>query len=175
MCGSYDRGSANRSFLLFTEAAGMLYAEARSVREERSRQRFALQDGAVISVSLVSGKGGWRIGSVEALAQVFMAASERSERAAIREVLLLLRRYVHGGETGGSIFQDLLELLVAKSPSQLLPLFEIRLLSALGYVSVDATLQPIISASSLSEAAEVPVADAALQHHIQTAERESQL
>lgn len=43
VCGTFNRNTADRSYLLFTREAGMLYADARSVREERSRQRYALR------------------------------------------------------------------------------------------------------------------------------------
>ena len=32
--GSFDSNTADKSYLLFTKSAGMLYASARSVREE---------------------------------------------------------------------------------------------------------------------------------------------
>ena len=59
--GSYASNTADKSYLLFTKRAGMLYATARSVREERSKQRYALQDFSHITVTLVKGKGGWCI------------------------------------------------------------------------------------------------------------------
>ncbi|MEX2341217.1 MAG: recombination protein O N-terminal domain-containing protein, partial [Candidatus Paceibacterota bacterium] len=65
VCGSRVNNTSDKSFLLFTKDAGMLWAAAKSVREERSRQRFALQDFSLIRASLIKGKSGWRIGSVE--------------------------------------------------------------------------------------------------------------
>ena len=38
----------------------MVLAAARSVREEKSRQRYALQEFALVRVSLIKGKSGWR-------------------------------------------------------------------------------------------------------------------
>lgn len=64
VCGTYDRNTADRSYRLFTRELGMLYADARSVRLEKSKQRQALQDFSLIKVSLVKGKAGWKIGSV---------------------------------------------------------------------------------------------------------------
>ena len=74
----------------------MVFATARSVREERSKQRYALQDFSCIRVSLVKGKSGWRIGSVEALGNPFLRAESRALRGSISYVVTQLRRYVHG-------------------------------------------------------------------------------
>jgi len=78
VCGSRNNNTSDRAYLLFTEEVGMIWASARSVREERSKQRYALQDFSLIRVSLVKGKSGWRIGSVEATCNPFMEARSRS-------------------------------------------------------------------------------------------------
>ena len=41
VCGTFDQKTSDRSYMLFTREAGMLFASARSVREERSKQRYA--------------------------------------------------------------------------------------------------------------------------------------
>ena len=64
VCGTFDRNTADRSYRLFTREFGMVWADARSVRLEKSKQRSALTDFSVVRISLVRGKAGWKIGSV---------------------------------------------------------------------------------------------------------------
>jgi len=86
------QNTSDKSFLLFTRDNGMLFATAKSVREEVSKQRQALQDFSRIRVSLVKGKTGWRIGSVESLRNDFSAAYDRETRGSVVSLYRLLRR-----------------------------------------------------------------------------------
>jgi recombinational DNA repair protein (RecF pathway) len=139
VCGSRDSDTADRSYLLFTERAGMLWATARSVRLEVSKQRFALQDFSVVRVSLVRGKSGWRIGSVESLGNPFLAARNRETRTFFQQLTRLLRRFLHGEESTPAIFADALELFSnpPAPPAQAFfaALFELRQLYHLGYIT----------------------------------------
>jgi len=138
VCGSKDSNTADRSYLLFTERAGMLWATARSVREEKSKQRYALQDFSMIRVSLVRGKSGWRIGSVEAIGNPFLQARSRSERAFIQMVIKNLRRFLHGEEPTPAIYRDV-QLALASVPindyDRATDVFLLRFLHQLGYIS----------------------------------------
>ncbi len=138
VCGSYASNTSDKSFLLFTRDAGMLFATARSVREEKSKQRHALQDFSRIRVSLVKGKSGWRIGSVESLGNPFMESATKSARVALAQLIKLLRRYVHGEGVLSNVFSDTIEtlaLIESDSIDQdiLLSVFHVRLLAHLGY------------------------------------------
>lgn len=156
VCGSKDSYTSDRSFLLFTEEAGMLWATARSVREERSKQRNALQDFSFIRVSLVKGKTGWRIGSVEALGNPFLEARSRSERAFVKNVVTLLRRYIHGEQSIPQVFSDtryvLTELELAEDADRSYTLFTLRMLYALGYISKVSLPEGMLDSSQLSVA-----------------------
>ena len=157
VCGSIDNNGADRAYLLFTEEFGMIWATARSVREERSRQRYALQEFSLIRVSLVKGKGGWRIGSVEAAGNQFLRAKERGQRAALLGLVQLLRRYVHGEEALPAVWSDVEEFLTSSitAPNyqeNMLHIFTIRLLYTLGYIPDDAAIQVLLRAPTLQEA-----------------------
>ena len=104
VCGVKDSYTSDRSYLLFTEAAGMLWASARSVREERSKQRFALQAFSMVRVSLVRGRSGWRIGSVESQRNYYQVADTRSERGAVVRMVKLLRRLLQGEEPQPALY-----------------------------------------------------------------------
>lgn len=143
VCGSFEQNSADKSFLLFTKDAGMLYATARSVREEVSKQRCALQDFSRIRVSLIKGKQGWRVGSVEAEHNDFSAASDREVRGSVVLVYRLLRRFIRGEEAFTDLYDFTIAALDAVAKPQpkrrLLDLFiQTHMLSLLGYVDSDA-------------------------------------
>lgn len=182
ICGSVHTNGADRAYLVFTELFGMVWATARSVREERSRQRYALQEFSLVRVSLIKGKGGWRIGSVMALGNPFLHAVTRGERATVVGLIQLLRRYVHGEEPLPTVWLDLKECfaddgdrLVVSAVLQ--PVFTLRLLYTLGYVPDEAAIQPIVFAPSLQAALKVyqPTLEAHVTRLIQHAEIVSQL
>ncbi len=184
VCGSYHHNTSDKTFLLFTREFGMLFATARSVREERSKQRTALQDFSVIRVSLVKGKSGWRIGSTEAHANPFMAAVSRPARAGITYLIKTMRRYVQGEQAMPRAFDDLEATLAAIEAStdvhlitQWQQVYIIRLLYTLGYVALEASLQALIEAANMDEAvaAYTPALNASLEAKIAQAEAVSHL
>src|SRR6056297_1890561 len=87
VCGTFDRNTADRSYRLFTRELGMLYADARSARKENSKQRQALQDFSLIRVSLVKGKGGWKIGSVTEVKNYYACAINQAARGSVVKVI----------------------------------------------------------------------------------------
>lgn len=150
VCGSSASKTSDKSFLLFTRDAGMLFATARSVREEASKQRQALQDFSHVRVSLVKGKSGWRIGSVEALRNAFMESEGKPARVAVTHITKLVRRYVHGESAIPEVFDDFAEALKLASAEDsaerdgALLVFHVRLLARLGYVATNAALAPVL-------------------------------
>jgi recombinational DNA repair protein (RecF pathway) len=148
--GSYHSNTADKSYLLFTERAGMLYASARSVREERSRQRYALQDFSHITVTLVKGKAGWRIGSVESHENFYMDAVSRAARGSIVRLTKTLRRYVQGEVPDSVLYQIYIgALTLLASECEPRTAFErcaeVQLLAELGYVASTSELAPLLS------------------------------
>jgi DNA repair protein RecO len=139
VCGTFDRNTADRSYLLFTREAGMLYADARSAREERSRQRYSLQDFTLVRVSLVKGKGGWKVGSIQALRNFYHEATDQAARGSVVSVFRLLRRFFKGEEPAPELFDYIVqavEKLAIKQPERALlqMLVQVHILTELGYV-----------------------------------------
>ena len=139
VCGTFNRNTADRSYLLFTKEAGMLFAEARSVREERSRQRFALQDFSHVRVSLIKGKNSWKIGSIESKSNFFSNATSKEARGSVVTIFRLLRRFLSGQEPAPILFEYVVSLLQTVSSetsgrATLEKIFHVRLLRELGYV-----------------------------------------
>lgn len=142
VCGTYDRNTADRSYRLFTRELGMLYADARSVRLEKSRQRAALQDFSHIKVSLVKGKGGWKIGSVTSLANFYHQACDQAARGSVVTIIRLLRRFVAGEEAHVDLFDEYIEALQFFAADQTNrqcyeEVFTQRVLASLGYIKSD--------------------------------------
>lgn len=138
VCGSYDRNTSDRSFLLFAREAGMVYAHAKSVREERSKQRYALQVCSHVRATLIRGKSGWKIAGVEAQQNLYALATTREARTFLRNIILLLRRVVHGETSYDEIFDDIVStsLHIAKyNPLKLEAILSLRILHSLGYIA----------------------------------------
>lgn len=139
VCGTWDRNTADKSYLLFTKNAGMLYADARSAREEKSKQRFGLQDFSYIRVSLIKGKNGWRIGSVEPVCNHYADAIDKAGRGSVVMIYRWLRRFYKGEESDPLLFVYLLaglEVLgkTVTDRAYLERLIQLRVLYDLGYV-----------------------------------------
>lgn len=150
--GSFDSNTADKSYLLFTRDAGMIYASAKSVREERSRQRFALQDFSRITVSLIKGKSGWRIGSVQGEGNFFAEASDRAVRGSIVRICKSLRRFVAGEEPHPDLYLEIIAGLIHLSKPTITnrnlieEILLTRLLHTLGYIAINKNIEIAIDA-----------------------------
>lgn len=137
VCGSTNSLGADRFFTLLTREAGMVYAHARSVREERSKQRFALQDCSHIRVTLIKGKAGWRIAGTEAINNFYAQATTREARALLRNIIVLIKRFMQGETIQHAIFDDVIQVCAqigAYDAQKLERIASLRILHALGYV-----------------------------------------
>lgn len=139
VCGAWSKNTSDKSYLLFTRDAGMLYADARSVREEKSKQRFGLQDFSRIKVSLVKGKAGWRIGSVEAIENYYQSASDKAARGSVVALAKFLRRFYKGEEAAPELYDFFVSAIATLSqdvPNRSVAemITQLRILADLGYV-----------------------------------------
>lgn len=153
VAGSFDNNTADKSYLLFTRSAGMIYASAKSVREERSRQRSALQDFSHVTVSLIKGKTGWRIGSVQSYGNIFSVAQTRQSRGSVVRLLKLLRRFIQGEDPQPELFDEILFALLFVTDTNLdnrqliEEIVQARILYLLGYISLSDELSVILNKS----------------------------
>jgi recombinational DNA repair protein (RecF pathway) len=172
VCGSFNNNTSDKSYLLFSRESGMLFAAAKSVREERSKQRCALQDFSHIRVSLVKGKSGWRIGSTEALDNAFLRSKNRTQRALVNYVIAQLRRYVHGEIPLERTYADVVEICAScerleQEASRAQQLFLLRLLFDLGYIAPHPTWMPIVEAPTIASA--LSLYDASIERAVASA------
>lgn len=141
VCGTKHKNTSDSSYFLFTPQIGMILADAKSVREERSRQRYALQDFSLVRVSLIKGKQGWRIGSIEAIKNYYHEAIDKDARVSVVAIFRLLRRFVQGEEIEPDLFNFTISGLEHVIQSVTRRLFEqrvieVKILTLLGYVDV---------------------------------------
>lgn len=179
VCGSIDSNTADRFFLLFTRELGMVHAYAKSVREERSKQRYALQECSHIRVTLVRGKSGWRIAGVEPIANLYTEAQTRAARALLRNLILLLRRVVHGEVAHEGVFDDVIRAcgVTEGPPPEMLELIAtLRILQALGYIAPHASYAHLcVPEFSFASSILAPDTEKFCRATIDSALRESQL
>ena len=144
--GSTPIGEANRFIDMLSEDFGRIRAMARSVREERSKLRYSLQEFSISDISLVRGKEIWRIVGAEARSNFHGELKERrSETDVMLRLLLLLRRLVHGEEESGELFKVVSDTLLFLENNSLSKedennfecLVVLRVLYNLGYVAKD--------------------------------------
>jgi recombinational DNA repair protein (RecF pathway) len=129
----------------------MLYVHAKSVREERSKHRYALQLCSHIRVTLVRGKSGWKVTGAEPLQNLYVCMKTREHRAFLRNITVLLKRVIRGETSHMEIFDDVIyackhvETFESLYIEQVLSL---RILHTLGYVAFHETFTPFLHVSS---------------------------
>lgn len=152
VCGGRASNTSDKSFLLFTREAGMLYASAKSVREERSKQRYALQDFSLIRATLVHGRAGWRITGAESLTNVYADKSTREARGLVRNIIRLLRRLVQGETPHEALYDDVVTALIktyGSNEALLEKILTLRILHILGYIAPTEETAPLFTANDI--------------------------
>lgn len=138
VCGHKNRNTSDVAYQLFTREAGMIWATAKSVRMEKSKHRYALQDFSHSKVSMVRGKGGWRIISSEGYTNLYYDVDSRYTRAMIRNIIRILCRVIRGEAAQYALYEDVIRGLSMRGHVHdvyLETVLAVRILHALGYVS----------------------------------------
>ena len=100
---SYIRGESDKVFKIFTKELGLIIVHAKSVREEKSKMRFSLQDLSLCRVSLVKGKVFWRLTGVLHKYNFFQDVSYEGRIIAER-IVELLNRFIPEEEKNEELF-----------------------------------------------------------------------
>lgn len=151
VCGNKDRNTSDRSYVLFTREAGMLFADAKSPRKEASKQRGSLQDFSLVNVTLIKGRYNWKIGSIETYKNYYLQARSKSARGSVVAICRLLRRFVKGEEIDIKLFDyvvlamDELEREIEKR-SFVQMIIQVHILGLLGYVDTNKIPEPLSKA-----------------------------
>lgn len=86
---SSPKGEADKTFFVFTEDLGLVWASASGVRKTESKLRFALQEFNFSEVSFVAGRQGWKI--VNASPLNFFAEKIQKSETKVKALRLLLK------------------------------------------------------------------------------------
>lgn len=141
--GGEPSGEGSRRLTLFTRELGLLSAVATSVREERSKLRYGLQDFSYTMVSLVRGRAEWRVTNAALAANLAVSFRDFSEaRELLARIAKLLRRLLTGEEKNEPLFRAVYEpfayLEQNRNPAcvaQIEVVLVLRILSLLGYLA----------------------------------------
>ena len=139
--GSRESGEADRLYSIYTKEFGLVRARASSVRSERSKMRYALQNYARANVSLVKGKRGWRLAGASAVKN---ATGDVRGVTAFARIYELVLRLVGGEEKSDYLFAALSEAhgALMQEKCDAFGTIEIvcvaRILFVLGYISTEA-------------------------------------
>lgn len=133
-------GEADMIIVLCTESLGLIRAIAQGVRYEKSKLRFAVQEYARVTVSLVQGKGMWRLTNAQTGVLLASTATSNS-RKVIARIFKLLERLLTGEQIDTALFRVLDDGLVflqscddEVSQTSVERLLVLRLLYQLGYI-----------------------------------------
>lgn len=152
-------GEAHRYLHVFTRDFGYIYALARSVRKEKSKLRFGLQNHSHVSLSLVRGRDLWRVVGASPNGNMYFALRDEREKLALYfQLVSLLRRLLHGEEKNEELFNVFLDGLLFLKKEELVGedirntecILVLRILHTLGYVSSENFLQAYLIAPSIS-------------------------
>ncbi len=155
--GGAPSGEGSKTITLFTRELGLLSATAQSVREERSKLRYGLQDFSYAEVTLVRGKEYWRLTGAELLSN--LGDECEGGGAALRmtgRICKLLKQLLTGEEKNEPLFVAVtegLQCIREKKDAGLLEGTEIvlvlRILYLLGYLAPRNEFDPFLSHAGL--------------------------
>lgn len=133
-------GEGDRSLFCYTRELGLVMAHAKSLRESRSRLRYALQTFSHAEIDLIRGKHGWRLISARPTHSHGELWRHTSKRRILAHHAGLLERLIQGEERHTVLFDDIisglqfLERLTDEAHLRAAELLlVIRLLAHLGY------------------------------------------
>ena len=150
---SFGAREADKVFTLYTEEFGLIRARAQAVRKMESKLRPHLVDFSLIHVSLVRGKGSWRVVSARREKELPDFSDERG-KAFVRATTLILR-LVQGERKDQKLFSIICSAYSLLLENTVEPsAFEIglvlKILHELGYVDPKDPFDGFLSNSEFS-------------------------
>lgn len=139
------QGEADGFITLFTKDLGLIRATAQGIRYEKSKLRFAMQNFCYSHVSIVRGKGIWRLTNASAI-ENFYSNFNNDTKNVVARIFRLLERLLAGESGDEKLFEILysgLKFLEQRSKEENLDkekvldieaIIVLRLLNRLGYV-----------------------------------------
>ncbi len=157
--GTRPSGEGDRLLYCYTRDLGLVVAHARSIRESRSRLRYALQMFSHASVDLIRGKYGWKLISATPISSFRELWGDEGRRRIAANHTELTRRLIQGEERHESLFDDIIRGLTflstlydGESLRDAELLLVMQLLNSLGYWGGHSDLSPMLETTNYSDA-----------------------
>ncbi len=151
-------GERDLSLLVFTKDFGMLSVRARGIRMMQSRLRATLQELSFVRLSLVRGKGVWRVTSAQLVDAFFRKVLRRSDiQKVFGNIVSLLHRLSPEAEENHTLYIVLHHGIhqLCSVPEDRLVFVEyitvLRMLRCLGYVGDTKTLQRVYGSMPIDQ------------------------
>lgn len=153
-------GEANITVWLLTRELGVIRASAQAARSILSKHRYGLQTFSLSTVSVVRGKGGWRITSVVPHRSYFpRLADSKVAVDVVAKLALSIRTLCAGEERQPELYDVFYETLHALSdnsfPDRETRAVErialLRTLVCLGYIGGNEKLDPFVKTTGYSQ------------------------
>lgn len=149
------QGESDMFFSIFTSELGLVKAKATSVRKLESKMRYTLQPYSFVSVSLVEGKGSWRITNADSIHST-ENLSHDSLKIFVR-ALKLLERLVQGIEVDSHLYDIVKDAHTFLAKNNLSKdeqedfecLLVLKILRTLGYIGDNSDLKACIETSDV--------------------------
>ncbi|MDO8521543.1 MAG: DNA repair protein RecO [bacterium] len=155
--GTRSVGEGDRLIHCYTRDLGLISARAKSIREARSRLRYALQTFAHAEIDLVEGKNGWRLISARPITSFRSLWEDAAKRRIAAQHASLIRRLIQGEERHAELFDDILDGLSflenieeQKALQDTELLLVVRLVASLGYWKEQERFAPLFQTPAYS-------------------------
>jgi DNA repair protein RecO len=141
--GTYVKAESDKLVTLYTKEFGLVRADARGMRNMRSKLRFSLQPYSIVQLDMISTKGGWRVGSVRSV--TVPSGLSIHEYSTLYKISKLVSRLCAGEEKNEALYKSLVETLTTlfeeKTTTTTAHTIELvavlRILFHLGYITGD--------------------------------------
>lgn len=150
--GEIHHGESSKVLILFSPTLGLVYAHARALRKITSKLRFSAKRFSLVHVSLVRGKGVWRLVYIEERCPFGEIQASYKKRWIAAQLYFLIRKFIRGEGEHEDLFRDVVQAFTFLNEKMLeedmLQHFEIvliaRLMHNLGYLPHTKTLSPLL-------------------------------
>jgi len=132
------RGDSNHSLELYTKELGFIRATAQGVRKIKSKLKYSLQEYSYTEITLVFGKGGWRITGASEKDNYFYGFENKEARNLVARIFSVIKMYAASEESNYELYEVIKSSIEAMKDSDDHESIEIlaivRMLNILGYV-----------------------------------------
>ena len=142
---SHNIGEANKLLSIYTRDLGRVEARAQNLRGSSSKLRYGLQPYSFCIVSLVYGKGGWRVTTSTPVSNVFFEARNAIVQEHFAQVVKLVERLIPGEQKDARVYSIIQSVasylgkpdLTSQEIANVGSLAYLRILYQLGYIDGD--------------------------------------